>query len=107
MAECQSQERIMPQKRCPKCGLWYHYQSYDVDFIHGCMKSQGSSERLQRREEHHFQGSRITLKIDEPWWDQIGINPHQPDPKLTHTKFKNQFKRLTTVDWFIDLDLRC
>lgn len=68
------------------------------------MKSPGSSERLQKRSEHHFQGSRITLKIDEHWWDQMGINPHQPDAKLTHIDFKNTFKTLTNVDWFIDLE---
>jgi len=91
-------------KRCPKCSIWYFHQPYDVDIIHQCRKSPRSHLRLQKRDEHHFQGSRITLKMDEHFWDQMGINPHQPDAEISHTDFKNAFKTLTDVDWFINLE---
>jgi len=93
----------MRSMRCPKCSFWIFYdERTEVDIVHQCRDATGS--RLQRKEEFNHQGTRVTLKMDEKdYWDQMGINPLQPRRVLTPTKFKNQFKTNTNVDYYIEV----
>lgn len=93
----------MRSLRCPKCGRYIFYnERTDSDVIHQCTKADGT--RLQRKEEKHHQGTRVTLKMDEKdWWDQMGINPPQPNKKLKKARFKDQFKTDTNVDYYIEV----
>ena len=65
------------RKQCPVCGKYYFVQDYDVDYVHKCRKSDGT--RRTTRIEHELIPGRINLKIDDPNWNTLALNP---EPKV-------------------------
>jgi len=87
--------------KCLKCGNWYGAPRYTEDIIHQCRETKrADSDRLQRRQPKHHQGTRQTIKWDEEWWHEMGSNPHMPKGQMTYSRFKKQAKELTNVDWY-------
>jgi len=89
----------MIRKQCQVCSKYYFVQSYDNDYVHKCRKSDGT-RRTTRIEQGLITG-RVNLKIDDPNWNTLALNP-VPNVRPKHSQDKALFNEIN-VDTFIDL----
>lgn len=87
------------RRQCQVCGKYYFVQSYDTDFVHKCRKSDGT--RRKTRIEQELIPGRVNLKIDDPNWNTLGLNP-VPKVRTRHSQDKALFSEIN-IDTFIEL----
>ena len=75
--------------RCPTCNKWIWVDENGVDFMHKCVKTDGSAY-VSRKKKYH--PGRVLQRIDEPEYPNIGNNPCSPDKRLTRSQLEKQVR---------------
>lgn len=86
--------------RCPICGDLVTAGYQDVDMVHQCRENDRT--RMKTRKEWNKIPGRVTLKIDDDSFPNLGLNPFPgliPEKKIKEQKYEE-----IEVDTFIELD---
>lgn len=90
----------MIRHKCPTCGEYFFAQSWEVDYIHRCVKADHVTKMTTKTDFEKIP-NRINIKFDKGFFTNLGLNPY---PKKRRKKEKeDSCYEDVNVETYIDL----